>query len=154
MDQNKISIEAGKRWKELSYAERLPYIEMARKEKEEHRAKYPDYTYTPGVKTILKRRKSSIKKKALPTPKRAVRFAPQYTPSAPSHSRSGTPSEATTSSIPSTPLMTVKNEPFLNLALDSPDSEPIFTPGWSFVPAVEIAPLELSPPSPKTVKVC
>ncbi|KAF8221517.1 HMG-box [Tricholoma matsutake] len=55
--QNEISRQAGRTWKGLSDEEKRPYCLLAEKEKREHRAKYPDYVYTPGSRTSRPKQK-------------------------------------------------------------------------------------------------
>ncbi|KZT60548.1 HMG-box, partial [Calocera cornea HHB12733] len=46
-DHRNLSRIAGEMWKKLGDTEREIYVEMARKEKEEHKKKYPNYRYSP-----------------------------------------------------------------------------------------------------------
>ncbi|KAF9467783.1 high mobility group box domain-containing protein [Collybia nuda] len=47
-DQNEISKEAGRVWTLLTPAEKQPFEEMAKREKEDHQLRYPTYSYAPG----------------------------------------------------------------------------------------------------------
>lgn len=46
--QNELSKSAAKEWNQMSEIEKRPFAELAAKEKREHTAKYPNYTYAPG----------------------------------------------------------------------------------------------------------
>ena len=50
MQHQQISKVLGQRWRELTQAERQPYIAMAEEEKRQHAIKYPDYKYKPVKK--------------------------------------------------------------------------------------------------------
>jgi len=46
--QNELSKSAAKEWNQMTETEKRPFAELAAKEKREHTAKYPNYTYAPG----------------------------------------------------------------------------------------------------------
>jgi len=46
--QNELSKSAAKVWNQMTPTEKRPFAELAAKEKREHTAKYPNYTYAPG----------------------------------------------------------------------------------------------------------
>ncbi|KAJ7820211.1 hypothetical protein B0H13DRAFT_1661023 [Mycena leptocephala] len=48
-DQAYMSRGAGEIWRGMSEAERLPYIELAREEKQTHARQHPNYRYAPGI---------------------------------------------------------------------------------------------------------
>lgn len=43
-----VSVDIGQRWRSLSAEERQQWLDLAKKEKEEHMRKYPDYKYVPN----------------------------------------------------------------------------------------------------------
>ncbi|GLB42067.1 hypothetical protein LshimejAT787_1100820 [Lyophyllum shimeji] len=157
-DQNQISVAAGKAWKALSDEEKLPYQLMAEKEKRDHQARFPHYTYAPGSKNGSNKRKAAAKKKAPSSAKRALPSKPKAAPRRPSRPHIAPPSrepsplaEIVLPTLPQLPPASVDeiecSEPMLDLTNEvaSADSEGLFTPGWSFVPTSEIPPLELPP---------
>ncbi|KAG6900293.1 hypothetical protein C0993_000266 [Termitomyces sp. T159_Od127] len=67
-DQNQISVNAGKAWKALPDEQKKPFQLAADREKQEHQARFPHYTYAPGSKLGTVRRKhSAVKKKKTQT---------------------------------------------------------------------------------------
>lgn len=57
---NEISREIGKRWRELPQAEKQVWQDLAAREKELHKLKYPEYRYAPRktVRDTVRRRRS------------------------------------------------------------------------------------------------
>lgn len=72
-DMAETSIVVSRMWKELSNAEKAPYMEMARKEKEEHAFYHPGYKYQPkATKTPKGKRSTSRSPTSDPEPQAAT----------------------------------------------------------------------------------
>ncbi|KAF5381293.1 hypothetical protein D9615_008335 [Tricholomella constricta] len=152
-DQNQISVAAGKAWKALPDEEKLPFQVMAEKEKREHQARFPHYTYAPGIKGCNTKRKPSGKKRTQPSAKKVLVSQPKRASlrASQTHIRLSrrTPSPPPQIAIPtlpqSSPVVPEASQPVIDVTNDELQaSESPFTPGWSFVPTSEIPPLELS----------
>ena len=59
IENTQISKELGRRWKNLSEEERVPYIREADKLREYHQREYPDYKYKPMKKKVRSKHSSS-----------------------------------------------------------------------------------------------
>ena len=54
LENTQISKELGRRWKQLSEEERVPYIREADKLRQYHQREYPDYKYKPIKKKTVR----------------------------------------------------------------------------------------------------
>ncbi|KAG5723969.1 hypothetical protein E4T56_gene11270 [Termitomyces sp. T112] len=156
-DQNQISVDAGKAWKALPEEQKRTFQLAADREKQEHHARFPHYTYSPGSKLGAVKRKNSAKKKKtqLPAKKSLVVLPSIHRDSRrPSLKVEPTPVTIPPSALssPTPPSLIVPQieETVIELPnLDTvPQLEPAFSADWSFetayVPTSEILPLELS----------
>ncbi|KAG6860555.1 hypothetical protein C0995_009837 [Termitomyces sp. Mi166 len=156
-DQNQISVNAGKVWKALSDEQKKPFQLAADREKQEHQARFPHYTYSPGSKLDATRRKNSPvkKKKAQPSAKKSLVIPPAVCRDYRRPSRvkvEPAPVDIPLHSLAlSSRIVPEVEENAIQLANSDavPQSASVFSANWSFetafVPTSEIPPLELSP---------
>ncbi|TFK38057.1 hypothetical protein BDQ12DRAFT_683892 [Crucibulum laeve] len=139
-DQNKLSREAGAYWKGLDREAKRPFLKLAEQEKEDHQAKFPNYTYSPNDKgkkkpsALVSRSASFVGRKKSTRVQRKVASSPY--PRALSE-------ESDVCDIPRLPTPISSPSHSLGYGDDVMDTtEDVFD---QFVPTIEIPPLELSP---------
>lgn len=142
-DQNQISIRAGKAWNQLTEDEKYPFTALAEKEKLEHQAKFPNYTYAPTTKGNSRKRKPAQKKvKPIPTKMLTPRFVKEDKVS-PTHlpffSCDNTSSQPPPMPVVSTTPVVAEPpeslEPMLDLTgLHAPTSENLSASYYAFIP--------------------
>lgn len=162
-DQNDISVRAGRAWNALTEEQKKPYEVQAEREKLEHQARYPDYSYAPGNRTgrpkprpksarpvKSKKRKSVIARFKSEEAEELDLLPPISIPTLPVFHRYSCEDGSPTLDMPilGGPEPPTKGvaEPFLDLRyLEDGTLGPEFDFDWTFVPTSAIPPLELSP---------
>ncbi|KAG6897278.1 hypothetical protein C0992_002818 [Termitomyces sp. T32_za158] len=158
-DQNQISVNAGKAWKALPDEQKKPFQLAADREKQEHQAKFPHYTYAPGSRlgNIRRKKNSAMKNRTQPSANESRVHPPAPHRDSRTSQMKAEPAPVTIlppamfSLAPPSPIVSTNGEePTIDL-VDSDAAlqwEPVSTNcafETAFVPTSEIPPLELPP---------